>query len=392
MTLPSWRKLLLGATLGVVAATSMAADLNLRVTVTNGSVRISPPIGPATPGTLHLPTLACDSPKGSKTCDFKVPAGSTGMVIANLSTPDQAVRWGEACAQTLKDFCGLTVKADTQVTALIGATRNVAVETTPGGRVSAGDLACVGKCTLKSLEGAPVQFVATPDIGFVFGGWIEPPSCRAPAEGTAPNTCVLTVGGKDAPRVQARFNRTNARPTLSLSVKSGTVTVTDSLTAKTALAECKAATGQTNTCRVQVPAQTPLYLKLATPVYSPGRPSEGRLVSWSGACSGGADTCNLIADGDKAVSVQVEPALEVVVSTRGTMDKGSVSTSLGGTCPDQCTHLLPLGASITVTAQPALKRRFVSWGPASPCRDEKSAICTLKATQAASYLVVPVFE
>jgi hypothetical protein len=388
MTLSLLRKLVLGATLSLAAAAAMAADVTLRVTVTNGTVGMGPPPGAATAN--PLPTLTCDSPKGTKTCDFKVPAGSTGLLRARFTSAGQSVRWGEACAYTLKDDCGLTVKADTQVTALIGATRQVTVDTTPGGRVTAGDLACVGKCTLKTLDGAPVTFVATPDVGHVFAGWVQPPSCATPAAGTAPNTCVVTPADLRGP-VQARFGRTNVRPTLSLSVKSGTVTVKNDPKATTALAECKAADGQTSTCSVQVQAQTPLYLTVAAPS-GPGVRPVGRLVTWGGACSGGTDSCALMADGDKAVSVQTDSALEVRLLTDVSLGSATARTSLGETCADNCTFTLPLGASMTVTAQAAPIRRFMGWGPGSPCATEKSTVCTLKATEAGAYRVMPIFK
>jgi len=111
----------------------------------------------------------------------------------------------------------------------------------------------------------------------------------------------------------------------------------------------------------------------ATP--SPG----GRLVRWSGACSGAAG-CVLSVTPGAAVTALFAPAsfrLSVAVS-----GKGAVRSSKAGiTCRPRCSAAFPSFSPVALTATPAMGWTFRSWSGA--CRGAKKT-CTVPMSAATS--------
>jgi Divergent InlB B-repeat domain len=379
------------------AASASAADVTLSITVTNGIAELTAPQGSVPPGATPLPAAQCQSPAGTRTCTFKVPAGSAGAVstISKAAPGNDGVRWGGACEGRLGIACAITVSADTQVSVGFGKVSPLQVEVAGGGTVTVGEYACREqvRCALRPVEGMPLTFTATPAVGHVFQGWSGPQACATAPVVAGVNGCSFAAAA-GANLLKATFVRAK-NVNVTLMVDATSVEVRNSPNATSPMAACTAKPGQKNTCTFAAPIQSALYVT-ALPV-GPAQPPavkgdpQAMLAIWGGACSGTSMTCALVADADKSVTVSVEKALSVSVSTKPQF--GTVAGSLGGVCAGDCDFNQRIGTAVTLTAQPQPGIRLVEWRStgSTTCVPVSPVACTLSPQAPGAATVWPVW-
>jgi Divergent InlB B-repeat domain len=105
-----------------------------------------------------------------------------------------------------------------------------------------------------------------------------------------------------------------------------------------------------------------------------------RVVSWGGACSGNASTCEVEMDAAKSVSVLFGPAFftaRLLIAGSGRIAGGGV------TCVRSCARPFDAGQTVVFRATPAKGSRFVRWEGACrarlPCRVRLDRARTVRA-------------
>ncbi|GEM_PF-2345965 len=261
-------------------------------------------------------------------CTTYFPLGSSYTLTA---TPDSGYifqGWSGDCTGT--GTCTLTASAPHAVAARFGPWLTVTT-VGGGGAVSApAGISCGANaaCTYPFTSGSAVMVTATPDAGYVFGGW------SGDCIGTG--SCEVTMGADRA--VTASF-----RPVLTIStIGSGIVTSTPSGI------DCG------TTCSMSVPYQSSVTLT-STPS------ADFVFGGWSGACSG-TGPCTVTMDQPRAAgAIFLELFTLTVQRTAG----GSVTSAPSGiTCGATCIADFPDGTSIALTATPDPGFIFAGWGGA----------------------------
>ncbi len=202
--------------------------------------------------------LACSSP-------FLL--NSTVTLSATPDNTHMFIGWSGDC--TGAGTCTVTMDADKSVTATFGSALTVnkvgngTVTSTPAG------IDCGPTCAVAFPVSTSVQLTATPDPGWVFGGW---------------SGCTSYVGGDCVVQMTQphTITATFVSPTLTVSVAGfGTVT------SNPAGIDCG------STCSAPFPSNSTVSLT-ATPNVGYA------FISWSGACTGGG-SCTVTMDGLKSV-------------------------------------------------------------------------------------------
>ncbi len=226
-----------------------------------------------------------------------------------------------------------------------------------GGMVSGEDIDCDTDgtdCDTEVPQDSTLTIVATPDTGFVFGGWGG--SCA----GTGPS-CTLTMS------VDRTVTATFVKPKLTVTVI-GNGTVTGGGIA------CTSSGG--TSCMAEETAGQSVTLTATAP-------AGGSFTEWRGACTG-KNTCTVSMTSDQSVTAVFSGGssapntfpLSVSVTGAGTVTGGGVNCGNGGSV---CSANIASGSNVTLTATPAAGATFTSWGGA--CTGTKTT-CAVAMTSA----------
>jgi hypothetical protein len=205
------------------------------------------------------------------------------------------------------------------------------------------------------------------DDGWAFGSWSG--SCDTSRGGTqAYCTFHLTADHT----IGANFTQSTNTAKLTVTVTGrGTVTGTGGI----------ACTATGGTCSATLDKTTSVTLEAV--------PSSGeRFITWGGTCAGTTPTCTFQLTADKTVTAQFSGGgatmvpLTVSVSGDGSVTGSGIDCGDGGTT---CTANLAVGATATLTAEPASGASFQSWGGAcsgsgTTCTVKMDAAKTVTAT------------
>jgi hypothetical protein len=102
-----------------------------------------------------------------------------------------------------------------------------------------------------------------------------------------------------------------------------------------------------------------------TPVTLTATPDDNEAVIWGGACEGATgNTCELIMNADKTVSVTFAEAQTLTVTKDGTGSGTVTSNPAGIDCGDTCEAQFENGSTVVLTATPASGSQPVVWGGA----------------------------
>lgn len=231
---------------------------------------------------------------------------------------------------------------------------------------SPGGIICGPLCQKTFPRGTRVLLIAQPSAGSVFAGWSGPQAglCL----GSTEIRCSLTVNG--AMNVTATFNSTSGIAQHRLSVsRSGTGA--GDVSSSPAGINCG------STCAANFNANTNVTLT-ATPA------TGSVFSSWSGACSGSANTCQVRMDQAKSVtalfstaSFGPQPLSVTIAADRGA--RGRVQTEPAGLdCSGgTCTSYFNQGANVQVVAVPPFGAAFTHWSGDSTCAGSTNARCTV---------------
>src|SRR5882724_657161 len=274
--------------------------------------------------TLLLTTLG----GGSITPDLPPTAGkyAAGTRVTLTATPDPGflfTGWAGACSGN-SVTCVVMMDAAKSVTATFTAQYTLFLTTLGGGSITPDLPPTAGKYA----AGTKVTLTAAPDPGFLFTGWAG--DCSGNSV-----TCVVTM---DLPKsVTATFT---AQYTLFLTTLGG-----GSIAAQPAPVVGKYAAGTVVTLT-------------ATP--APG----SWFTSWSGACTGSSNPCNVTMDAAKSVTATFTAQYVLTLTNVGAGSIAAQPTPAGGT--------YAVGTVVTVTAIPASGSQFTSWsgactGSSNPC-------------------------
>lgn len=268
------------------------------------------------------------------TCSATYSGGTTVTLTATAGSLARFAGWGGACTGT--GTCVVNMVAARNVTATFTATHHTLTVARSGdgqGGVTSkpSGISCGSSCTSNQPYNATVVLTAKASAGSSFVGWT----------GACKGTGTCTVRMSAAVNVGASFRRIPYPLSYSRAGNGGgTVTITNSGLV------CGAA------CSKTFPSGTIVRLT-AKP------DADSAFVGWAGACSG-TGTCAVTLNAASRVSAnfrRVRSELLTVVQSPGS---GRVQ-STGVACTDQCTNLLPMTGSLTLTAVPVTGWRFVKW-------------------------------
>jgi hypothetical protein len=113
-----------------------------------------------------------------------------------------------------------------------------------------------------------------------------------------------------------------------------------------------------------------------TPVTLTATPDDNEAVIWGGACEGASgDTCEVIMNADKTVSVTFAAAQTLTVTKDGTGSGTVTSNPAGIDCGDTCEAQFENGSTVVLTATPATGSQAVVWGGA--CSGASGNTCSV---------------
>lgn len=274
------------------------------------------------------------------TCAASESLNSAVTLTASPASGYTFTGWGGACSGT--GSCTVTMSDDQSVTAGFAQAVTLTVSVSGSGNVSGGTGAidCGGGanvCSAPFAANATVTLVATPQTGSSFAGWTG--ACG----GTA-TTCTVALTASRS--VSASFTGGNA---LSVSATGpGTVT------------------GGGISCGSRGATCTASEIANATVVLTATPDAGASFSGWGGACSGSSVTCTVTMSSAESVSASFSngpssPQLSVAVSGPGRVTGGGISCGDGGAA---CSVALPVGSSVTLSAQPGAGAAFGGWGGA----------------------------
>lgn len=312
---------------------------------------------PATVVTRTGPGTITSDPLGiscGAACTTYFPSGSSYTLTA---TPDAGYifqGWSGDCSGT--GTCTLTADAPHTASARFGPWLTVTtvgggdVTSVPAGITCGANAICTNPFPLDSS----VTMTATPEPGYVFGGWSD--AC------TGVLSCTIVMSGDQA--VTANFS-----PALTV-----TILGNGSVTSSPAGIDCGA------TCSVEFPFQSTVTL-----APSPG--ADFVFGGWSGACSG-TGSCTVTMDQPRAVGVIF---LELFTLTVQHTVGGSVmSTPSGIICGAACITDFPDGTPVGLTATPEPGFIFAGWSGA--CTGAGACAFSLTADATATATFQPILS
>jgi uncharacterized repeat protein (TIGR02543 family) len=297
------------------------------------------------------------------TCTTVSLASGVAVTMTPAPTAGSVFRgWEGACSGTGACTLDMTespleVSADffaplLTVTTSVGGT----VVSTPAGINCVGSSSASGSgvCSLTFANATAISLVATPLSGFTFASW------GGACAGQLTTTCALPAMMTDTV-VTANFTANSPASTNTLTLNnfgSGVVTSSPNGISCDVL-----------TCSAAFVAGTSVTLTAA--------PGTGYAFGgWSGACSG-TGSCVVAMSVARSVNATFSPTITVVSSGQGTV----TSLPAGINCGTTCTAAMSFGASVTLTATPALGQVFEGWFSAG-CSG--TGTCTVIATNPAT--------
>ena len=235
-------------------------------------------------------------------CSATYPAGAQVHLAAIPDTGATFSGWAGACGGA--GSCDLTLDADQEVSAAFtGATTTTANHRLTAvaqgkGRITsspAGIDCDSATCSADFAEGTSVTLTATPGAGYTFEGWGG--AC------TGPGNCSVSLAADAA--VFASFVALPPPPPSQVHL---IATVTGPGTVTGSGLDCGEST---TTCDVMLAGGTAVTLT--------ARAAGGtRFISWGGACSGKADTCQLTLQADTKVTAEFQSEVLVLAPNDGT--------------------------------------------------------------------------
>jgi hypothetical protein len=124
-----------------------------------------------------------------------------------------------------------------------------------------------------------------------------------------------------------------------------------------------------------------------TPVTLTATPDNNEAIIWGGACEGASgDTCEVVMNADKTVTVTFAPAQTLTVVKDGTGSGTVTSNPAGINCGATCEAEFEIGSTVVLTATPATGSQAVIWGGAcagatgNTCSVEMDSAKTVTAT------------
>ncbi len=285
-------------------------------------------------------TIRCDGAAG-EVCSMSYPSGTALTLTATPSMGAVFGGWSGACTGT--GTCMLTVDADRSVTASFDRDRRtlgVSVTGTGSGNVTSAPagIDCGTDCSESYTVGAMVTLTASASADSTFGGWTG--ACTGMSA-----TCMVTMDM--ARSVTATF--TLRRHTLDV-VKTGSGTGTVLALLPPGAINCGA------TCSTTQDHGTMVTLSATAD-------GSSSFAGWSGGGCTGTGTCTVTLDGAQMVTAAfnlVPRMLTVTPTGSGTVTSAPAGIDCGATCGASFGH----GATVMLTATPAIGQRFVSWGGA----------------------------
>jgi hypothetical protein len=289
-----------------------------------------------------------------------------GAAVTLTATPNSTstfTGWSGGCSGT--GSCTVAMSAAVTVTASFAPLHYTLTITRTGngaGSVSSSPagISCGTDCTEAYIAGTGVTLTATPSIGSTFTGW-SGGSC------TGTGTCMVTMNA--AATVIATFTLNKYALTVT---KGGTGT--GSVTSSPAGINCGA------TCSATVDHGGTVTLT-ATPA------AGSTFGGWSGGGCSGTGTCTVTMTA--ATSVTAEFTLNKYALTANKSGTGSgtvTSTPAGINCGATCSATFDHGATVTLTATPAVGSTFAGWsgggcgGTGSTCTVTVTAATAVTAT------------
>ncbi len=276
---------------------------------------------------------------------------------------------GGGCSGT--GACTVTMNADTTVTATFSPTTYTLTVTKAGsgtGTVTSNPagIDCGLDCHFAFLSGVEVTLTATPDSGFIFGGWTG-------CDNSAGNSCTVTM-------VTQKFITATFDPAPPLR----TLTVTKSGTGSGTVASNPAGIDCGVDCSESYSQGTPVTL---TATAAQGSTFTG----WSGGGCSGTGACTVTMNADTAVTATFTPTYKLTVSKGGNGSGAVTSNPAGITCGADCTQKYAKGTQVTLTATPAQDSTFAGWSGGG-CSGTGACTVTMNAikTVTATFTLKPV--
>ena len=313
-------------TAATMVIANFAIDQTLTVTVIGNGAVASVPTG-----------IDCGSD-----CTETYPASTVVTLTASPGLGAGFAGWsGGSCTGT--GTCAVRMDAMMAVTATF-TTNQAALTVIPAGNgqgvitSAPAGITCGADCAESYDLGTVITLTATPAVGSSFAGW-SGGGC------TGVSTCAVTLTAATA--VSATFSN---NPTLAVTrAGNGTGTVTST----------PAGINCGTDCTESYPVGTSVVLTSTAALGS-------TFAGWSGGSCSGLGTCALGLSGSTTVTATFTlniVTLTVVKSGNGT---GTVvSTPAGINCGSDCSEPYGFGATVTLTATPAIGSTFTGWSGGS---------------------------
>jgi hypothetical protein len=278
-------------------------------------------------------------------------------LTATAAADSNFTGWSGACTGT--GACRVTIDAAKSVTAtftLKTFTVTVAKSGTGDGTVMSNPFGinCGTDCSQTFNIHTEVTLTANSNSSSNFSGW-----SGGGCSGTG--ACVVTVD--TAKSVTANFT-----------LKTFSLTITKSGSGTGTVASSPAGINCGTDCSETYDIDTLVFLT-ATPN------SDSEFSGWSGACSGGADTCSVTMDAAKTVTANFTRRFPLTVSKSGTGAGTVASNPSGINCGGDCSETYNINTQVTLTAAPNADSDFVEW---SGCDSAAGTSCTITMNAAKS--------
>lgn len=295
-------------------------------------------------------------------CSALFAEGQTVSLEASAAPGWQFVGWsGGGCSGTVS--CQVEMDEAQSVDAIFKQNFLLSVSKSGSGAVLSypAGISCGSDCQSLFPEGTEVELVAWPESGYLFQGWSG--ACQGE------ETCLVNMNS--AKSVEAVFVAAVNYPLLVQRNGSGSGSVRS----------LPAGISCGGDCSHQFIENTPVTLK-AEP--SPGATFTG----WSGACSGTGD-CSLTMNAAKTAiaqfSADLPPPGYVNLSVNKSGDGSGLVSSGQINCGNVCNYYFPLGAAVTLEAEPNSGSSFQGWSGACTGTDACTLLLTGSTTVNAAF-------
>lgn len=255
--------------------------------------------------------------------------GADGVLTG---TPTSGGQFSFTVAATDADNVAVSAPYVLKVTSAAAVQHQLTVQKggSGAGSVAGTGIDCGTACVALLDDGTQATLTATPDAGSVFSGWSG--ACSGTAD------CVVTVNADTV--VTATFTRRYDLTVSKLGAGTGSVSGNG--------IDCG------STCALSYDAGTAISLTAT--------PNAGSVFSgWGGDCSG-TGACVLGMDANHAVTATFGAQASSYTLSVTRTGSGTVTSSPKGiSCGSTCSKTFKTGTSVTLTAKPARKHRFLGW-------------------------------